>query len=92
LTESLGQSEAKALKEPVPLAVGLWHPAKPYPTLGPIIQQLYYNVGGMNSRKLGKDGAGRIAQPGTGLPLLECSPNDTSEEADQNERLDTVLL
>lgn len=46
----------------------------------------------MNARKLGQNSAGRIAQPGTGLPLLERFPQDVSEKADQNVRLNTILF
>ena len=46
----------------------------------------------MNARKLGKNRAGRIAQPGTGLPLLERFPQHVSEKANQNVRLDAILF
>jgi hypothetical protein len=46
----------------------------------------------VNARKLGQNGARRIPQPGTRLPLLERFPQHISEKADQNVRLDAVLF
>ena len=64
---------AETLEEQLLLAVRSYHAAKPYLTLGAISER-QHDVSAVNARKFGKDRAGRISQPGTRLPLLECFP------------------
>ena len=51
---------------------------KLYLTLG-AVRQREHDVGAVNARKLGQNGAGRIPQAGTRLPLLERFPQHISK-------------